>query len=246
MRIDWWTLGLQTINALVLIFLLARFLFRPVAAIIEERKSAVARMMDEAGAAQAAAQARAAEAARALAEISKDRAAALLAATDEAKVAKEALLAAARDEVERLRTASAAEISRLRASERRAEAERASLLAVDIARRLFERLPQQAQVAGFIDGLAEALAALPDEARQDFGRDGLAVLVAPRALTKEEEALCGAAFAKALGHPLDLDIRIDAAMLAGLELENQHVNVRNSFLADLARIAAEFSAKEET
>ena len=39
MRIDLWTLGLQAINALVLIWLLARFLFRPIAAIIAERKA---------------------------------------------------------------------------------------------------------------------------------------------------------------------------------------------------------------
>ncbi len=40
MRIDWSTLALQTINALVLIWLLARFLFRPVAGIIAERQKA--------------------------------------------------------------------------------------------------------------------------------------------------------------------------------------------------------------
>ena len=30
MQIDWWTLGLQAVNALVLVWLLAHFLFRPV------------------------------------------------------------------------------------------------------------------------------------------------------------------------------------------------------------------------
>jgi F-type H+-transporting ATPase subunit b len=30
MRIDWWTLALQTANVLILIWLLGRFLFRPV------------------------------------------------------------------------------------------------------------------------------------------------------------------------------------------------------------------------
>ena len=37
MHIDLWTLGLQTINVLVLVWLLARFLFRPVAAIVVQR-----------------------------------------------------------------------------------------------------------------------------------------------------------------------------------------------------------------
>ena len=40
MTIDWWTLGLQTINVLILIWILARFLFRPVAKIIAAERAA--------------------------------------------------------------------------------------------------------------------------------------------------------------------------------------------------------------
>lgn len=39
MRIDWWTLSLQVINFLVLVWLLWRFLFRPVKDIIAKRKA---------------------------------------------------------------------------------------------------------------------------------------------------------------------------------------------------------------
>ena len=38
MRFDWTTLLLQTVNLLVLVWLLQRFLFRPVMAIIAERR----------------------------------------------------------------------------------------------------------------------------------------------------------------------------------------------------------------
>ena len=38
MQIDWWTLALQAVNFLVLVWLLWRFLFRPVKRVIEERK----------------------------------------------------------------------------------------------------------------------------------------------------------------------------------------------------------------
>ncbi len=40
MHFDWSTLILQTIDVLVLLWLLRRFLFRPVVAIIEERRNA--------------------------------------------------------------------------------------------------------------------------------------------------------------------------------------------------------------
>jgi F-type H+-transporting ATPase subunit b len=39
MHIDWWTLALQTVNALVLIWILTRFFFHPVMNIIAKRQS---------------------------------------------------------------------------------------------------------------------------------------------------------------------------------------------------------------
>lgn len=245
MQIDWWTFALQTINALILILLLARFFFRPVAEIIAARKTAAAQMMDAAAAAQASAQALDAKAAHALAAVAKERSAALSAAAEDAQAAKEATLASARAEAERLRADAQAEVEGLRRAGRRAEAERARLLAVDIARRLFERLPQEAQIAGFIEGLAEAVRALPETARRDFAR-GRAVLTAPRALTPQEAALCRAALDRACADALDVQFKTDPTILAGLELENEHVSVYNSFRADLARISAEFSAEEES
>ena len=53
MQIDWWTLALQTVNALVLVWLLARFLFRPVAKIVAERQKAAAALMADAAKAKA-------------------------------------------------------------------------------------------------------------------------------------------------------------------------------------------------
>jgi F-type H+-transporting ATPase subunit b len=37
MTIDWWTLGIQAVNVIILVWLLARFFWRPVAAMIEQR-----------------------------------------------------------------------------------------------------------------------------------------------------------------------------------------------------------------
>ena len=39
MHIDWSTLALQTINVLILVWILARFLFRPVREIIAKRQA---------------------------------------------------------------------------------------------------------------------------------------------------------------------------------------------------------------
>ena len=42
MHISLWNVALQTINFLVLVFLLQRFLYRPILAVIDERKRKVA------------------------------------------------------------------------------------------------------------------------------------------------------------------------------------------------------------
>jgi F0F1-type ATP synthase membrane subunit b/b' len=74
MHIDWWTLGLQTINALVLVWLLARFLFKPVANMVAERQRSAAALMSDAAAAKDAALGAQKQAAAQLAQIAQQHA----------------------------------------------------------------------------------------------------------------------------------------------------------------------------
>ena len=55
MRIDWWTLALQAINVVILVWLLARFLFRPVMGAITARQTAMDQLLADAESAKAAA-----------------------------------------------------------------------------------------------------------------------------------------------------------------------------------------------
>jgi len=241
MRIDWWTLALQTFNVLILVWILSRFLFRPVAAIIEERRAAAVKLLadaeaakDEANAAREAAKVEAARLASARDETL--RAAAAAAGTERA-----AALAAARVEVEHLRVAAEAEIRGARQAEAAAASDRAARLAVDIAGRLLKRLPDSARVDGFIDGLAGALASLPAASRDGLGAGEDARLKAARPLNEAEVKSCSDAFAKAIGRPFAFSLYVDPDLIAGLELETPHAVVRNSFRADLSRIVEELT-----
>ena len=40
MSIDWWTLGLQTVNIVILVWLLQRFFWAPIAGMLVERRAA--------------------------------------------------------------------------------------------------------------------------------------------------------------------------------------------------------------
>jgi len=108
MTIDWWTLGLQTINVAVLIWLLGRFFWKPLATMIEQRRAAAEQILAEA-------EAKRGESTAALAEIEKTRAG----FTQE----RDRILATARDEAEVVRTARLA----------KAEAEAAALQAAATA-----------------------------------------------------------------------------------------------------------------
>lgn len=237
MQIDWWTLGLQAINALVLIWLLAHFLFRPVVNAIAARQKAAGQLLTDAQAAKAAAESERDKAAAETAHLAEHRSEALKAAETEAVSAKAALLATAQGEADKLRAAAKVEIEVERRAEALAAEDRAGRLAVDIAGKLLDRLPREARVAAFIDGIATGLAKLPEGTRASVGANGTSVrLTAARAVTPEEVEACRKALAGVLGHPVLLEVSIEPELIAGLELEAPHAIVRNSFRADLIRL----------
>jgi F-type H+-transporting ATPase subunit b len=237
MQIDWWTLALQAINALVLIWLLAHFLFRPVVDAIAARQKAAGQQLADAKAAKAAAENERDKAAAETAHLAEHRSEALKAAEAEAAAAKTALLAQAQAEADKLRATAKAEIEAARRTEEFAAEDRAGRLAVDIAGKLLDRLPQEARVAAFIDGIATGLAELPEGTRASLGADGASVhLTAARTVTPEEVEVCRTALARVLGHPVLLEVSVEPALIAGLELEAPHAIVRNSFRADLDRL----------
>src|SRR5271165_2434575 len=165
MHIDWWTLGLQTVNALVLIWLLGHFLFRPVADAIAARQQAAGRLLADAKAAKAAAESEQDKAAAEAVRLADHRSEAFKAVEAEAAAAKSALLMKAQADADQIRAAGKAEIEAGRRAEELAADDRAARLAVDIANKLFDRLPREARIAPFIDGIATGLAKLPEQTR---------------------------------------------------------------------------------
>ncbi|WP_137957912.1 F0F1 ATP synthase subunit B, partial [Burkholderia sp. 4M9327F10] len=234
MRIDWSTLALQTINALVLIWLLARFLFRPVANIIAERQKAAQALIADADAAKLAAVLERDTAAREAQRLVAARAEGMKTIAAEVEGEKAVLLAAAHADADRLRATAAAEAETARLEQEKRVADRATYLAVDIAVKLLDRLPDSTRVSGFVDGLVDGIAQLPAQVRAELGANGgVLSLSAPRALSLQEQESCRAALATSLGRSIALQIEVDPSLIAGLELTAVHAAVRNSFKADL-------------
>ncbi len=239
MQLDWWTLGLETINVLVLLWLLSRFLFRPVAKIMAERQAAAGAELEQARAEREAAKAEH-EAAKATSdEIAAQRAGMIAKATEEAEAQRAALLSTAKAEAEAAREATRAELEKLRKAEAQAMEDDARALAADIATRLLDRLPDAARIDGFVDGLAEAVAELPETTRAGIGASGPVQLRAARALTPDETKRIKARLSEALGRKVTIAAETDPSLIAGLELDAPEAVVRNHFRADLETIRQE-------
>ncbi|VVE02268.1 F0F1 ATP synthase subunit B [Pandoraea communis] len=245
MHVDWWTLGLQTVNALVLVWILWKFLFDPVASIIAERQRTTLALLADAQAAKASAEQVAHKAALAADQLARQQSDAHDAIAAQVDSQKASMLAAAQADAEQLRAAARSEIASMRAAAEVEQGNTACALALDIAAKLLERLPAETRVSGFIDGLVVGLTALPEATRQTLcdAHDPLRLLV-PRPLTSEELTACRTAIGHAVGCNPAISVAVTPALIAGLELESAHAVVRNSLRNDLACLKRELSVRE--
>jgi F-type H+-transporting ATPase subunit b len=96
MLIDWFTVGAQALNFLILVWLMRRFLYRPILHAIDAREKRIAAILADAGAKKAEAQKESDEFQRKNEEFDQRRAALWSQATDEAKAERQRLLDEAR------------------------------------------------------------------------------------------------------------------------------------------------------
>jgi len=242
MKIDFWTLALQAINALVLIWLLSRVLYRPVVRAIAQRRDAAAKLLADAEAERDRARQATAAAQAQQAELAAGRETAMKAAQADAEAARTRLLAAAQAEAETLRQQTQAERDKQIAAQQRANEQRAAMLTVDIAGRLLERLPASARVAGFLDDLVASLQALPESQKQKLADAATSLaLAAPRVLDADERQRCLPAIQQAIGRTAPLQAVVDLNLIAGLELRSPDLVVSNHLRADLDHLQHELS-----
>ena len=250
MHIDWWTLALQTVNALVLIWILARFFFRPIVNIIAKRQEAANKLLADAAAARQKAADVRADVDKVRAEISAERDRLIAEARATARLEKANLLAQSSQEIAKLRSEAEAGIVRDRVAAGQAIIARASDLSIEIAQRLLGRLPSGMVLAAFLDGLCQELHALSSEKRETFmaaTAAGHAIeVVTAEPISKEEAAKVADALNAAFGSKLPFSFRTDTALIAGIELHSRNTIVRNSWRADLDRIREELDRDEHT
>jgi F-type H+-transporting ATPase subunit b len=103
MKIDWFTVIAQAINFLILVWLLKRFLYKPILHAIDERENGIAAQLAEAEAKKAEAHKERDDFQHKNEAFDQERAALLTKATDEAKAERQRLLDEARKDADALR-----------------------------------------------------------------------------------------------------------------------------------------------
>jgi F-type H+-transporting ATPase subunit b len=242
MTINWWTLGLQAVNVLILVWLLSRLFWRPVAAAIERRQQSTEAMLDEAKAAQAKADAALSEVNETRAGLAEERRTLLAEAQTKADAAAKATLSEAREKAEAMLAAAQTKIDRDTSAARKDNAARAVTLAAEIAAKLLAPINNAAIQAAWLEMLVKAIAEMPDFERAAL-IDSAAQLeiVTAAAQSAEDKAEIKKAIVAALGGEPKLEFVTDPDLLAGLELRSAHFVLHNSWRAELKAILKEMT-----
>ncbi|MCP9473305.1 MAG: F0F1 ATP synthase subunit delta [Nitrospira sp.] len=223
MELDWSTFGLQVLNFLVLVWLLKRFLYKPIFTVIADRRTAMERLRAEA------------ERLRAEGEDLKQRYAGRLAEWErEKQEARSRLL----EEINSERTRLMEEVHRSVAQERekaktleerrqrelRRQAEEAALaLGAQFAARLLERLAHPHLTTQLVALAVEELRALPEERRRAIraicqNGEAVASVSSAHQLDESQRESLSAALGELVGRTVTCLWTEDVSLLAGVQV----------------------------
>lgn len=168
MRIDWVTLALQLVNFAILVWLLQRFLYRPVLRLLDARRQAADTRYADAQRAAETAKQQLAELEAQRAGIAADRAAVLADAREQGRQLAEARRAAAERDAQALLDQTRQTLARERESVL-AEARRTAVdLAAEMARRVLTDVPESLHTEGWLERIDQHLRSLPDAGRSEL------------------------------------------------------------------------------
>ena len=242
MSINWWTLGIQTVNVVVLIWLLQHFFWRPVAAMIEQRRTTAQQTVANAEASRRKAMAALVDIEKTRDGFDAEKKKILADAHKAAEDARTTVLNDASKEAAALLATSKTNIEKERTNAERGWADRSSELAVEIAGRLATRLDGTQIQNAFLEWLVTAIRAMPAQERQAVTADGAPLeALSATALDPTQQERTGALIGKEFGCQPHITFKVDPALIAGLELHGQHFTVGNSWRADLSTILADLT-----
>lgn len=226
MQVDWWTLGLQALNFLILVWLLWRFLYRPVKDVIEKRKALAEQAFTEAKAREEAAEAARQRFEDSRAGLAQERHEMLDRLHVEMEAERTRVLEEARGQAQQIQEEARAAVAKERegvlAETRKEVAALAAALAATVLRDAGGD-PDDA----LLDQLEAQLKGLPEAERarlaKDLDTDGARLTVVTAAPVPQDARTGWAERLDAcLGHGGKIDFAVDPEILGGAEIRLPH------------------------
>lgn len=220
MTIDWTTFTLEIINFLVLLWILKRFLYRPVLQVLSERRSAIESTVAAAHTAATDATALQQQYAGRLQDWEQEKAGARAALAAELADLRAQQLAQLQQSLETERRHGAARNAHQLEQQGRQQAEQAAARARQFASTLLARLAGPELEARLLTLFMEELQALPDESVQAVraGQSGVGHVSSAYALSSAQQQALTEAINLRLGQPVALDFSTASNLLAGIRL----------------------------
>jgi F-type H+-transporting ATPase subunit b len=222
MQIDWWTLVLQAINFLVLVWLLQRFLYRPVKAVVERRREETDRVFAEAEDKQREADAAKSEFERRQEELATERRNLMARLHRETESEREKVMAQARKDADRVVEEARAAIETERREALTGLRNEAARLASAIARTMLRNAASPAVAEQLFGQLDEHMSRMDGGSwRSLLGPDPKTAEVTVRcapALDDEAETRWKERLARHFGDTVRLTFETDDHLIAGAQL----------------------------
>ena len=248
MNFDWWTFALQAANFLILVWLLQRFLFKPVKAIVAQRKEEISRVLTEASAEKESAERLKQEIEATRSQIVAERQKMMDAAQAQLSAERQKIIEEARSEAEKIRAQALKQLDEERAAASNELFERTLTMATTLAERLLRELAVPSMEQPFLGRVIDYLDRLPAEGRVKLlaqSDAGALLVTTAHPLAVQEQSEWHAQLAKRLGADFSIKFGADPTLIAGVEITFPHAILRFNWRDSLAVALKELHTDEQ-
>jgi len=239
------TLLLQVANFLIMAYILARFLFKPLKEMLDKRASRVTGAVDEAEKAT-----REAEELRLEYEKKHENIDAEIAALkNEARIVidetRQQMLQEAHQEIEAMRTRASEEIEQQRADALRLHRSKIGELVATLTRRMMEDILNPQLHQAYLDAFLDQLRSAQLEGRISTGGEEAVSteLITATPLAQENKTRIAVTLETAVSQPIDLTCRVDPGLIAGAMVRFGDMLIDGSLQGQLQQLRSRYEAE---
>lgn len=248
MNFSWWTFTLQAANFLILVWLLQRFLFKPVKTIVARRKEEISRALTEASAEKDGAERLKQEVEAVRSQIGAERRKMLDEARAQLSAEGQKMLADARGEAKKIRDQALKRLDEERAAAGNELFERTVALATNLAERLLRELAVPSMEYPFLGRVTDYLDRLPADERArllSHVSAGALLVTTAHPLSVKDQAEWREQLAKRLGTNFSIKFSADPALIAGTIITLPDAILRFNWRDSLTSALKEFHNNEQ-